>query len=375
MPKVTGTNGNDVLRGTRRDDVIEGLGGDDVLRGGAGEDVLIGGGGADRFIGGTGGAAILEVDGDDRAIFRAGDGNDAIGAVRTGGQLVFRDLDPSDLEIRVLNDGSAVILYGDDDVLVISNFLDGTVRVSPENLEISTSGGNTILTLGAADPEPTGGPGAGDGPFNVIEARGRDFEVTQGTAGADRIIGTSGDDFRLTGEGGDDLIDGRGGNDELRGGAGNDTLLGGAGNDRLFSDEGNDVLDGGFGNDILFAGEGNDVLDGGAGNDRLRGFEGDDVLTGGAGADTFTFEFLARDRTDLDNDNRMDDVFDVPVEDGRDVITDFAAGDVLEILGAAPGDLDVDAAGGGTLIGFEGRESTVFLEGVPVHSYETALLA
>lgn len=60
-----------------------------------------------------------------------------------------------------------------------------------------------------------------------------------------------------------------------------------------------------------------DVFDGGAGNDWFRGFAGADVFTGGEGRDTFVWheEDVARGRK----------------VQGVDRITDFSAGDVLDL--------------------------------------------
>ena len=60
----------------------------------------------------------------------------------------------------------------------------------------------------------------------------------------------------------------------------------------------------------LTGGKGKDILSGGAGNDSLWGGKGNDTLTGGAGDDTFIFQ----------------------AGGGKDVITDYEAGDMLTIL-------------------------------------------
>ena len=60
----------------------------------------------------------------------------------------------------------------------------------------------------------------------------------------------------------------------------------------------------------LTGGKGKDILSGGAGNDSLWGGKGNDTLTGGAGSDTFIFR----------------------AGGGKDVITDYEAGDMLQIL-------------------------------------------
>ena len=60
----------------------------------------------------------------------------------------------------------------------------------------------------------------------------------------------------------------------------------------------------------LIGGKGKDILNGGAGSDTLWGGKGNDTLTGGAGSDVFIYQ----------------------AGQGKDVITDYAAGDMLTIL-------------------------------------------
>jgi Ca2+-binding RTX toxin-like protein len=95
-----------------------------------------------------------------------------------------------------------------------------------------------------------------------------------------------------------------------------ENATGGAGNDRLV---GNDVAN------RLSGRAGNDAIDGGAGDDVLIGGAGKDTLTGGAGNDVFRYEAAG----------------DSPVGVNRDVITDFAEGDLI----------DLTAAGGRSFIG------------------------
>jgi Ca2+-binding RTX toxin-like protein len=90
----------------------------------------------------------------------------------------------------------------------------------------------------------------------------------------------------------------------------------GGGNDKLI---GNDVAN------RLSAGAGDDILLGGGGNDTLIGGAGKDTLTGGAGNDVFLYQSTG----------------DSPIGLGRDVITDFARGDQI----------DLTAAGGRSFIG------------------------
>jgi len=148
---------------------------------------------------------------------------------------------------------------------------------------------------------------------------GRLFEISLGpdwlvgSPGSDRPDGGAGNDV-LSGQGGNDKLLGRDGSDRLDGGAGNDVLLGQGGNDKLLGRDGNDQLRGDDGADALYGGNNEDRLYGGVGNDLLRGDAGQDVLSGGAGLDRFVFTSVSTSRVTA-----------------RDVITDFAHGDKIDL--------------------------------------------
>lgn len=104
-------------------------------------------------------------------------------------------------------------------------------------------------------------------------------------------------------------------NDTLYGGAGDDTINGGGGTDALYGGSGADQLNGNNDNDTLYGGSGNDILLGSNNNDVIVGGYGADTLTGGNGTDIFRY---------LSN------------LDTGDTITDFAAGDKLDLSAFAP---------------------------------------
>ena len=186
-----------------------------------------------------------------------------------------------------------------------------------------------------------GSPGnAGTGLTAAINGRNRSFDVFDGGAGQDVLVGTDGDDAiflddaysafpagrvpriagieRIEGGAGNDVIDltspdfaygdvaldggvgndvlwasggndalyGQAGNDELSGGAGRDFLAGGAGNDTLNGDGGNDLLEGDDGNDSLQDTAGRNLFHGGAGSDAMTGGSGNELFAGGAGNDS-----------------------------------------------------------------------------------------
>ena len=143
-----------------------------------------------------------------------------------------------------------------------------------------------------------------------------DTTLAQSNSGNDTFIGTSRGD-RLFSNAGNDTVQGNAGDDLIAAGRDNDVLLGSDGNDLLFGNRGNDNLDGGNGNDVLFGGRDFDTLTGGAGDDLLSGDRGQDILTGGPGSDRFV---LNVELSGLD-------------VAGADVVTDFAAGDLLTLTG------------------------------------------
>ena len=99
-------------------------------------------------------------------------------------------------------------------------------------------------------------------------------------------------------------------------------MFGYSGADTLYGNSGNDYLNGGKHNDTLFGGIGNDLLNGENGDDILNGGDNDDVLTGGIGNDQLT-------------GGSGNDDFQIVTGFGRDLITDYSAGeDSLKISGS-----------------------------------------
>ncbi len=119
---------------------------------------------------------------------------------------------------------------------------------------------------------------------------------------------------------GSDLYDGRLGtlNGLLDGYDGDDTLLAGAGDQTIL---------GGFGNDILSGGAGNDTLTGGAGKDRFR-------FGTGFGIDTIT-DFAAGERIDVSGYSAYQSL----AQQGADVIITFSATDKVIVRNATAASL------------------------------------
>ena len=218
--------------------------------------------------------------------------------------------------------------------------------------KLGTLPGGGVIVTPPVDPPPTD-PTPSD-PTTPPPATGM-----KATSSGDVLTGTSGDD-RVSALGGADKVDGGAGNDWIDGGSSDDTLIGGLGNDTLLGGTGRDSLLGGAGNDVLEGGDSADVLDGGDGADRLLGGAGDDKLHGGMGNDTLdggigkaTLEGGAGDDVlrgntsgdvlnggigkDIMTGGGGNDMFvfaslaDSPVGTGRDVVTDFAPGDRIDL--------------------------------------------
>lgn len=116
-------------------------------------------------------------------------------------------------------------------------------------------------------------------------------------AGAGRDLVNSGAD--------DDVIYGQQGVDTLSSHGGDDLIYAGGSADVVYGGNGADMLHGQSGNDALFGGGQADTIFGGAGDDLIDGGRGADALTGGLGADSFVFS----------------------LDSGRDVVSDFSAGE------------------------------------------------
>ncbi|WP_424986197.1 calcium-binding protein [Microbulbifer sp. S227A] len=244
----------------------------------------------------------------------------------------------------------------------------GADRVTTGNGEtgwvenISTSGGNDVVTLGSGGAV-TVGTSRGNDRINLQDLfynEAEDGVALRGGAGTDTLsfqafslgvavnldlsgayqeVATGAGFFsiigieNLIGSQHADMLTGTAIKNVISGKSGADLILGGGGNDTIKGDAGNDMLFGQLGRDTVIGGAGRDTIDGGFGNDTLRG---------NGGGDTFVFG------------NKS----------GTDTVADFTDGsDILRLVGHTGGfgDLTFSNAGGNREI--EHDNGTIVLAG------------
>jgi Ca2+-binding RTX toxin-like protein len=294
-------------------------------------------------------------------------GDSSVGAIRlqsfnalgekVGGEILVNTTTAAsqfDVHLAALADGRVVVTWTDGSGSGgdISGLAVRAQIIDPRDGTIDgTAGADTLYGNDVTDFIS-----AGDGADTVYGLAGVD--TIYGGDGGDLVNGGRGDDTVYGGNDGDN-IRGDAGDDELYGEAGSDTLLGGLGADFLnggdgfdfanyhfargviidmndpfastgeafgdsfFSIEGivgsagfADTILGDVNPNIIYGQGGADILDGRGGNDTLYGGAAGDTMTGGAGPDRFLY---------------------VAATEGGDTITDFAAGDKIQLTAAAFG--------------------------------------
>ncbi len=320
-----GTVNDNTINGTSGKDYIFGFGGTDRLNGGAGNDVLDGGS-----------------QNNDVAVFGSAVA-DATFAV-SGGNLQVTTSEGTDTLINIerahfnnLANNTDYRLQFDSTGTANNNF---NASNAPE-LFIGLGGTDTVTYTGGTSINAslaTGTATNGDrfyGIENLTGGTGND--TLTGDVNANRLTGGSGSDT-LTGGAGSDILDGGNNTDtavfssdvisnSFSYNANNHVVVTGAeGADELISIESLNLGGSTFNlfagtngnNGNVTGGNGADLLLGFNGNDTLTGGQGADVLVGGEGSDVFVFS----------NTNHSGVGAAL-----RDVITDFATGDVVDLSG------------------------------------------
>lgn len=363
---VDGGNGNDTMIGNAGDNILSGGDGDDVIDGGAGNDTLAGGKGHDTLNGGAGNDSFMISGGAD--LYKGGSGYDALYASQNGANLQIDQGLLNGIEEISANGflgmtisaanaaGSRIdlrrIYIADDDIASINGGNGADTIFGSKTYDYIFGGlGNDTINGFLGDDEIHGGGGLDD------LMGGNGYDVLYGDAGNDVLNGGAQDDILWGGAGDDILIASMGpGYDEYHGDNGIDTLVAEVGQKNInfskidgietISWDGTRLatIQGGFGNEVLDltsvnlvgiaaikGGVGNDTITGSALGDVINGEVGTDTLSGGMGDDVLTgdadFDFLTGG---LGND-----VFrDTAVGLNGDTITDFTAGDAIQIINA-----------------------------------------
>jgi Ca2+-binding RTX toxin-like protein len=312
---LEGSTSADNLYGSQTNDTIQGMAGNDQLFGNRGHDSLSGGDGFDTLNGGDGNDTLNG--GASNDTLKGGAGNDT---------YMFSSGSGSDtVDERTASGGSGtdtvrLVGYDAEDVRL---YTDGT-----GNLHIvSRADANDHITVSAAISGASG--------------------TTSETA-----VETVLEHIEFDGSFVWDLSAGL----TLEGDSTNNTLYGSQNNDTIRGMEGSDNLYGNRGHDLLIGGTVNDTLRGGDGNDTLEGGLGVDSLIGGGGADVFSFGALNESTTS-----------------SRDVISDWAADDLMKLTGlgftgiasgAASGStLGYSVTGGNTIITAAGSDFSIYITG------------
>ncbi len=135
-----GTEGDDVLEGGEERDLLLGLGGDDSLVGNGGDDQLEGGEGADSLFGGSGDDLLKGDDGPDRFVF----------------------------DLSQDSGGDLILDFGPDDVLVLSDLLDGFDTLAGLDSLLAQAEGFAVSQSGGKDGDVVVSFGQGGGSATLV---------------------------------------------------------------------------------------------------------------------------------------------------------------------------------------------------------------
>lgn len=362
---MTGGTGNNTLNGLGGNDILNGMGGADTLNGGDGNDTLNGGIGVDTLNGGNnddildGGAGndgMAGGNGNDTYIADAGDviienagaGTDTV-QTTLGNYTLGANLE----NLTKLGGGTFAGTGNALANIIIGGGLNDTLNGLAGDDRLDGGLGNDTMN-GGADNDTYVVNAIGDIVNEVLNAGTDTVETTLASytlgANLENLTYTGAGAFAGTGNTLGNTINGGGLNDTLNGLTGNDTLNGANGNDTFLAQnaDGNDTFNGGAGTDTLnmSAVTGDTSVNfatgavTGAGTDTINAVEN---VIGGAGINTFTASNTANVLNTMTGGGGNDVfVFATNTAANGDVITDFQAGDRVDLSG-----IDANSTAGG----------------------------
>ncbi|MGQ0672851.1 MAG: Ig-like domain-containing protein [Hyphomicrobium sp.] len=285
---LKGSNANDTLIGGLGSDQILGSNGNDLLFGSSAETVALSIAAGLVDTDGSESLSITISGVPEAAILSAGQNNGNGTWTLTAAQVQGLRMTMSEA-MDVTLSVTATSVESNGARASVTRQLEVTFNTGDDGIDLMVGGnGNDVIYGGGGDDTLYGGGQPSSGVPGVKPVSPDDDDLIYGGAGHDTIYGGSGND-RIYGEAGNDKLYGGRGEDQLFGGDGNDDLKGDSGNDRLEGGAGNDSLSGSSGHDILVDGAGNDSLDGGSGDDLMIAGAGNDSYKGGSGIDTLDY--------------------------------------------------------------------------------------
>ena len=269
-----------------------------VIDGTVNHDILVSASGGASLRGGAGNDVLLGGNGNDTYIFGLNDGSDIISDSGSGG----------------------------DAISIVTNAPLNNDLVGALNFE--RVGADLVIDVGATHVTVRDHYGSG-----TVES----ISFTNGGTIFGYQLNTT--SYLISDDASSPLTENGSASDVIASSSGSEILNSQAGNDLMFGNSGVDTINAGDGNDLLVGGAGNDTLNGQNNNDTLIGGTGVDTLSGGSGTDTFVLTDTA----------------------STDVITDYAAGEIVDLTTlvttggslsgfvrvTAGGQLQVDSDGGG----------------------------
>lgn len=285
-----GGDGNDTLTGGKGADKLYGQAGADKLYGGAGNDTLSGGAGNDLLNGQTGNDTLTGGAGKDTFVYANGGGSDKITDYAPGYDTL-QISSGSISKTALANSSKDLVFTVGSGKVTLSNAAAKTISLkdSRGNYTMSkaaiTLGSNFTGTMDTANYLATVTTVNGKRTTKTVTVKGNaKANAIHGGSGANTLYGYAGND-ELYGYAGNDTLNGGDGDDTLYGGAGTDTLTGGAGKDTFVyaNGEGSDTIkDYAAGQDTLY------ISSGSISKTALANSNKDLVITVGSGKVTLT---------------------------------------------------------------------------------------